>query len=286
MIAALVAFAYMHLKGTKLEHFNKNVAWSFLKLSVLACMASPFGYAALKHIDYPTLILGKSCKLVPVVLMNFLIYRKTFPLKKYLIVFLITVGVSSFMLLDPKKKQSKQSSSWYGLFLLSINLILDGTINSTQDQMFKKHKLQGTSMMFFMNSFSFVLMLLFLMVNPFSNELTDAIVFCSTHPAIVYDILLFSLAGALGQCFIFMTLEHFGSLILVTVTVTRKMFSIILSVLWFGHQLSVGQWGSVALVFIAIAWEATGKAGAKKHSQEEIHLDNVDKKKRNSKKID
>jgi UDP-galactose transporter B1 len=164
--------------------------------------------------------------------------------------------------------------------------MIDGTINSTQDQMFKKHKLQGTSMMFFMNSFSFVLMLLFLMVNPFSTELSDAIGFCSTHPAIVYDILLFSLAGALGQCFIFMTLEHFGSLILVTVTVTRKMFSIILSVLWFGHRLSLGQWGSVALVFIAIAWEATGKAGPKQHTQEEIHLEKVDKKKRRGKKID
>jgi UDP-galactose transporter B1 len=185
--------------------------------------------------------------------------------------------------MDPKKKKSKQSSSLYGLLLLSINLIIDGTINSTQDQMFKKFKLQGTSMMFFMNSFSFLLMVLFLVLNPFTTELSEAIAFCTAHPAVILDIFLFSLAGALGQCFIFKTLEQFGSLILVTVTVTRKMFSIILSVLWFGHRLSLGQWGSVALVFIAIAWESSTKGDTKRHSQEEINLDKVDKKK---KKID
>ncbi len=128
-------------------------------------------------------------------------------------------------------------------------------------------------MMFFMNLFSFVLMSLFLILNPVSNELSEALLFCSTNPAVIFDILLFSLAGALGQCFIFMTLEHYGSLILVTVTVTRKMFSIILSVLWFGHRLSFGQWGSVGLVFLAIAWEASSKGDKKKHSKgEEVDL--------------
>ncbi|KAJ3365855.1 UDP-galactose transporter, partial [Kappamyces sp. JEL0680] len=80
------------------------------------------------------------------------------------------------------------------------------------------------------------------------------------HPAIVYDILLYTLAGAIGQCFIFLTLESFGSIVLVTVTVTRKMFSILLSVFWFGHVLTLGQWASVGLVFVAIAWEAAGKS--------------------------
>lgn len=255
---------------------TKPLAWSLIKISIMAGIASPFGYAALKHIDYPTLILGKTCKLVPVLLMNFLIYRKTFALKKYVIVMLITIGVSSFMLLDPKKKESKTESSLYGIALLTINLLIDGAINSGQDQIFKKYKLKGTSMMLFMNCFQFLLLLGFLIVNPWSTELKDAISFCMTHPRIIYDIFLFSLAGSLGQCFIFLTLENFGSLVLVTVTVTRKMFSIILSVLWFGHALSIGQWGSVTLVFIAIGWEAFGKDSKKPPVEEEVKL--VDKK--------
>ena len=47
-----------------------------------------------------------------------------------------------------------------------------------------------------------------------------------------------------------------GSLHLVTITVTRKMITMILSVLWFGHRLGWRQWLGVALVFGAIGAEA------------------------------
>jgi UDP-galactose transporter B1 len=106
--------------------------------------------------------------------------------------------------------------------------------------------------------FSFGLMLSYLLLSPFTNELGKALMFCEAHPQVIKDILLFGLMGSIGQCFIFFTLENFGSLVLVTVTVTRKMFSILLSVFWFGHSLSFGQWSSVFLVFFAIAWEAFG----------------------------
>lgn len=53
-----------------------------------------------------------------------------------------------------------------------------------------------------------------------------------------------------------MTLSTFGSLLLVTVTVTRKMLTMILSVVWFGHSLSSMQWLGVGLVFGGIGIEA------------------------------
>lgn len=53
-----------------------------------------------------------------------------------------------------------------------------------------------------------------------------------------------------------MTLSIFGSLLLVTVTVTRKMLTMIISVLWFGHNLTGIQWLGVGLVFGGIGIEA------------------------------
>lgn len=53
-----------------------------------------------------------------------------------------------------------------------------------------------------------------------------------------------------------MTLSIFGSLLLVTVTVTRKMLTMIISVVWFGHSLSGMQWLGVGLVFGGIGIEA------------------------------
>lgn len=52
------------------------------------------------------------------------------------------------------------------------------------------------------------------------------------------------------------TLSTFSSVLLVTVTVTRKMFTMMLSVVAFGHRLTQMQWLGVGLVFGGIGVEA------------------------------
>lgn len=63
------------------------------------------------------------------------------------------------------------------------------------------------------------------------------------------------------------TLSTFSSVLLVTVTVTRKMFTMILSVVAFGHRLTQMQWLGVGLVFGGIGVEA-GIARSEKMAKE------------------
>ena len=113
--------------------------------------------------------------------------------------------------------------------------------------------------MFYLNGFSALFMFIYLALNPFSSELSQSIQFCIAHPLLLRDILIFAVCGAAGQCFVFSVLHEFGSLVLVTITVTRKMFSILISVVYFKHTLSLGQWASVALVFVALSLESLEK---------------------------
>ena len=53
-----------------------------------------------------------------------------------------------------------------------------------------------------------------------------------------------------------MTLAKFDSLLLVTITVTRKMATMFLSMFWFGHSLNLMQGLGVALVFLGIGIES------------------------------
>ena len=69
-----------------------------------------------------------------------------------------------------------------------------------------------------------------------------------------------------------MTLSTFGSLLLVTVTVTRKMLTMMISVVWFGHYLSGMQWLGVGLVFGGIGIEAELNKREKK-AKEKAKLD-------------
>lgn len=120
-------------------------------------------------------------------------------------------------------------------------------------------------MMAMMNLFSSALMITYLFASPYlpypfrSLEGPNAIQFVLMHPSVLGDIALFAVCGAIGQCFIFHTLEKFGAVALVMVTVTRKMFSILLSAFWFGHKFNFGQWVSISLVFIGIGFEGLMK---------------------------
>lgn len=260
---------------------KRNGATRLLRLyafvAFVSSAAAPFGFLALSHISFPTLLLGKSCKLVPVMLMNILLYRRKFPLHKYALVGLVTAGIWAFMAFKPSKPgrgaSGPQTSSLLGLALLGVNLVLDGVVNATQDHIFSTFSLEGPQMMLFMNLFAtlftfgallfpYALTPSFLLpaaaaagAHSHTNELASALSFIATHPSVKTDILLFGLTGSIGQLFIFVTLSLYGSLTLVTITVTRKMATMLLSVFVFDHRLAPGQWAGVATVFGAVAME-------------------------------
>lgn len=292
---------------------NMQLFKELVLVAVSQSLASPFGYASLQYVNYLTLLLAKSCKLVPVMFIHLTVYRRKFPLYKYLVVLSITMGV--FMFTYYKSSSSSKSAavteaasgpaSWIGLGLLGINLLLDGVTNSTQDHIFHKHKqMTGPHMMFGLNGVATLLTSLYLLISAViiytlttstttttsssssssssivqtiehyitllcSNQLQTTISFVSRNgPRVLIDIILFGLCGGLGQVFIFKTLETYGSLILVTVTVTRKMFSMLLSVVWFNHTLTIGQWVGVAAVFGGIGVEALFKYNQQKQKEE------------------
>ncbi|KIJ59469.1 hypothetical protein HYDPIDRAFT_100657 [Hydnomerulius pinastri MD-312] len=255
--------------------YRKRLLRGYLQCSTFITLAAPFGFAALSYITYPTMVLGKSCKLVPVMLMNVLLYRRKFAPHKYLVVAMVTAGISVFMFFGNEKPSKAtfngDSQSPYGQLIgiayLLINLILDGATNSTQDEIFSKHKVSGQQMMFWINAFCTVLstalgtlpLPYIPVIHPSSgaqSEFANALAFVKSHPSIVMPLVQFSLTGALGQLFIFETLQHFGSLTLVTITLTRKMFTMILSVVVYNHKLTLGQWLGAAIVFAGISVEA------------------------------
>lgn len=87
----------------------------------------------------------------------------------------------------------------------------------------------------------------------------QTIAFLRSHSSAVDPLIQFALLGGAGQLFIFETIQHFGSLALVTVTVTRKLVTMLLSVAVFGHRLAPAQWAAVAVVFTGIGLEAAMK---------------------------
>jgi UDP-galactose transporter B1 len=274
---------------------SSQILFPLLLIAVTSSLASPFGYASLKHIDYVTFILAKSCKLLPVMFLHISLFQKRYPLYKYGVIMCVTLGVAVFTLHNPstakkaaKKGPGADASRSLGLFLLGINLLFDGLTNTVQDNIFTRFKgFTGPQMMCAQNIMSTALTVGYLFLSPYialtplgtwlnlspsrGGELADALSFVTTYPSVGWDVLGFAACGAVGQVFIFHTLAHFSSLLLVTVTVTRKMLTMLMSVVLFGHQVTQMQWVGVGLVFGGVGAEAVfnrrekaKKAAAKK----------------------
>ncbi|CAD6442976.1 a5976dfb-fa97-4124-a40b-ad6be3e33738 [Sclerotinia trifoliorum] len=285
LFAATVGYIYLRFdtpaNSKTLPIFpSQRILLPLFIVAVTSSLASPFGYASLAHIDYITFILAKSCKLLPVMFLHITLFQRRYPLYKYLVVLAVTSGVAVFTLHagSPHAKPSKaalnpdRNTSW-GLLLLGVNLLFDGLTNTTQDWIFQTFQpYKGPQMMCANNIMSTLITTSYLLLSPYlvhtglgeylgmdlasgAGELAGAMAFMQRHPGVWRDVLGFAACGAVGQVFIFYTLSTFSSLLLVTITVTRKMLTMILSVVWFGHKLGGKQWMGVGLVFGGIGAE-------------------------------
>lgn len=243
-------------KGAPSHSFRRAMPeYAYVSLSYLSAML--FSFTALRYMSYPMQALGKSCKMIPVMLMGILIRGRRYKPREFLCVALITVGVALF---SWKSKKSTIPNSPIGFVLLFASLFMDGVTGPLQERLVARHNPSTHQLMFWQNLCSAV----WLAIGSFvTGEATSAISFVAKFPDVVWDILLFSLVSAIGQNFIFYTVRNFNALIVTTITTTRKMFTVLLSIFVYNHAMVARQWLGLILVFLAITSEAVAKQRAK-----------------------
>lgn len=150
------------------------------------------------------------------------------------------------------KKQSESYLS-VGELLLLLSLTMDGLTSAIQERMRVEYKSKSGHMMLNMNLWSVIFSGIVIVI---SGELFDFIHFLQRYPFTIWHITTFSLAGAFGQYFIFLTVVDFGPLPCSIITTTRKFFTVLGSILIFGNNLSPRQWLSTFIVFSGLFLDA------------------------------
>lgn len=141
-----------------------------------------------------------------------------------------------------------------GLLLAMTNLTIDGFTNAEQDRINRRHGVSPYYMMAMVNVWSLSFAGLYLLGDLLyrgvaASELGTVAAFVQRHPGVRVDLVSFAFANALGQVFIYSIIDEFGSLVSVTVTVTRKMITLFLSILIHKHPIQWWQWLGVLSVF-------------------------------------
>ena len=117
-LVAAVGVAAFGGSGLKIPYMDISLSG----MSQMFAMAG--SNEALRYVSYPTQVLGKSCKMVPVMAGGLLLGGKSYTLFEYLQVALITGGVVVFNF-GGKKKGGGAADSAYGLVLIGLSLIMD-----------------------------------------------------------------------------------------------------------------------------------------------------------------
>ena len=115
-------------------------------------------------------------------------------------------------------------------------------------------------MMFCMNLFSAV----FLTGSIFAfHDLSRFLNFIHAYPDVIWKICYLSVAGACGQIFIFKTISDLGPLPLSIITTSRKLISVVISVIVFQNPFTTNQFLGTLIVFSALfadVWEGSRRA--------------------------
>lgn len=257
----IIGFLGMQLtgptKGIPLRMFGISGA---AQVSAKACTS----LALANGLSFPVATLAKSGKMAPVMAGSLLLGGATYTLREYLQVAAIIGGTAIVSM--GKKKGSGGDNSMMGVFYIVMSLVLDGVTAGFQKRLKVDTAKVGVKpkpydFMFWTNLF---MCLTAVVIAGVLGEISSGGAFLLANPEIMSKIARFAICSAVGQSFIFYTIANFDPLILSTVTTTRKIFSVLLSIFLKGHSLSLTGWSGIGLSVSGILSELQAKAASKK----------------------
>ena len=264
LIAFIVTRSQNNLPRLKAPFYK----FSFTSLSNV--LSSFCQLEALKYLSFPSQVLGKSSKMIPVMIMGKVISGKTYPAYEYMIAVAIIIGVSTFVLFEKGTPAAEgKETSLAGLIFMGGYLTFDSFTSQWQNHLFKQYEMSSYQMMLGVNTFSASFTFISLV---FSGELVYSVNFLLANPDAFTHATGYAICGSTGSMFIFYTIKEFGALVFTMIMTTRQLIAIILSCIFYGHSIDTGGVVGACIVFAAI--------GARIYLKEQDRKADMERKKR------
>ncbi|XP_078391494.1 adenosine 3'-phospho 5'-phosphosulfate transporter 1 [Cetorhinus maximus] len=228
------------------RHGAPMYKYSFASISNI--LSSWCQYEALKFISFPTQVLAKASKVIPVMLMGKIVSRKSYEYWEYLTAMLISAGVSMFLLSNTQNKHPSTVTTFSGIVILAGYILFDSFTSNWQDALFK-YKMSSIQMMFGVNLFSCLFTVGSLLEQ---GAFFQSLAFMLQHPEFAFHAGLLSICSACGQLFIFYTIGQFGAAVFTIIMTLRQAFAILLSCLIYGHSVTMVGGLGLATVFLSL----------------------------------
>ncbi|XP_033217621.1 adenosine 3'-phospho 5'-phosphosulfate transporter 1 [Belonocnema kinseyi] len=229
------------------SHTTPLYKYAFCSLSNV--LSSWCQYEALKFVSFPTQVLAKASKIIPVMIMGKFISRNSYEYYEYVTAVIISIGMTMFMLGSSTNSKNDEVTTFSGVLLLAGYMVLDSFTSNWQNSLFTEYGMTSVQMMCAVNMFSCLLTATSLVQqSTFAYSLT----FMAKHPRFVMDCLLISICSASGQLYIFYTISKFGAVTFVIIMTIRQSLAILLSCVIYQHPISTLGVLGIILVFLSV----------------------------------
>ena len=243
--------------------------WEYSFPAVANMLSSWCQYEALKYVSFPTQMLAKAFKVVPVMLMGKFMNNKSYEAYEYISA--AAVGFGLYIFMDSSENirlgqnvfgdEEGVTGAWCGVVLLLLYLFFDSFTGQWQTRMFQINKmLSPLQMMCIMNAFSSVFSFITLV---HQEELMLSLTFVYTHPEMIVHLVIFCIFSTVGQLFIFYTVKNFGAVVFSIIMSLRILFSTVLSCAVYSHPITELGFLGIGIVFGAITYRIRRKTEGK-----------------------
>lgn len=233
--------------------------WKYVLISMPTLVASLCQYEALKYVAFAVQVLGKSFKMMPIMLWGLLAFRKKYRFIDWMVAGLVTCGVMLFMLGgDISPEYRSDGSTWFGIALLLAFIVLDGFTSTFQENLFAEDMASKYNQMLHINLCSAAISSLVLYG---SGGFPEALKFCRAHPVVWVDICILSGSAVVAQWFTFSQVQEFGAVMFAATMNLRQMASVSGSYLFYHRgpgSITATQVVGLVLVFGTLGTQSLG----------------------------
>lgn len=145
---------------------------TYLLLAFLTLGTMGFSNTSLQYLNYPTQVIFKCCKLIPVLIGGILIQKKKYGILDFLAAISMCVGLALFTLAD---SYISPNFNVIGVLVISMALLCDAAIGNVQEKAMKNYKATNTEVVFYSYSLGFVYLLTIMVL---SGQFFSGFTFC------------------------------------------------------------------------------------------------------------
>jgi UDP-galactose transporter B1 len=231
---------------------------------------------ALLYISYPTQVIARNSRYLFVILVGSFLSRVPLkddlklPKHKIYVALLITLGVILFnagkLQGGDKGDHHAYPEEWKGYLLLLLSMFADAFLCDNQAYNKAVFKPSVNHLFVSTNFWAFLLIAGYAIA---TGSFFPGLQFILEHPQCLKELALVCVLQVTGQVSIYYIVGNFKQHIFPLISATRKIITIVCSILLFNHTLTVVQWVAVGIVFAGMIFELYEEVTEKRNKKKQ-----------------